>query len=687
MASSRALQFGKHLKELRLHLCQKSAETQGICPIWSYHKESTIQEKGPERIRVTSAPYPADLLQQLPNTVYGAILRGRTQNDSEKGLGYWTENGELRWITYDELVQRCQYFGSAMLAVGAVPGKSIITVNCSNSLEFAVANYSNSFYSLISCPVSANVDRDIFAHILNQVESTTAVCGNADMVESIVSSRRNFPLLKIIISLRSLSRDLISAARGQGIDVMLLQDFMELGKKTEQAPIPPSPEDTYAILYTSGTTGMPKGVQVTHQCLMATSHGVNFQAGPMKVMPKSICFSYLPTGHIYEHIYQTTILGEGGSMTYYRGDIKGILQDMQVVRPENIPVVPRILNRIYYAAHQEAKKSSLKNMLFHLAIKQKRKLLKRGIITQSTIWDRLVFKKVRDILGGNVKNVITTSAPVSAEVLEFFRMAFGCFIAEVYGSTEASCLTSTAAYDTEGGHVGALFPGVEMKLVDVPEMDYFAKDDQGEICARSPMTFKGYYKNPEATASTIKDGWIHMGDIGRWNDRGALVVIDRKKDMFKLSQGEFIAPERIENIYSMLDTIATVFIEGHATQSYCVAIAIPDEIKLRELAASLGINPKVELNELCSTREVRRAFLKKMQKVGKENGLSSFHQAQNLHLHPVTNILESNLVTNTLKLKRFHARQVFKDTIDSMYKEGPLVDLTREYISANSEQS
>uniref|UniRef100_A0A023GIJ0 Putative fatty acid coenzyme a ligase ixodes scapularis fatty acid coenzyme a ligase n=1 Tax=Amblyomma triste TaxID=251400 RepID=A0A023GIJ0_AMBTT len=163
------------------------------------------------------------------------------------------------------------------------------------------------------------------------------------------------------------------------------------------------------------------------------------------------------------------------------------------------------------------------------------------------------------------------------------------------------------------------------------------------------------------------------GDIGMWTTRGALKVIDRKKDIFKLSQGEFISPERIESVYSMMDYIATVFVTGCPTQSFCVAIVIPHEEPLRELAVSCGLDKKTPLHEICKNLTVRKALLKEMQKLGKESGLNSLHQVHNLHLHVENDLLASGLVTNTLKLKRNVARQVFANAIEDLYREGQLL--------------
>lgn len=634
---------------------------------------------GPERIRVSAIESSKDECKSKVTTVYEAILLGRTLNDNKKAFGYWSQGlTELRWISYDELLEKCQQFGSGLLGLGQEPEKSIVTVNCRGSLEYAVSHYSLSMFSMTSCPITANADKDAIAFVLGQVESSVMVCDTIEKAEFLLSCRDKFPSLRMLILVEDPTRDIVSACRSKGLEVLSWKECLERGKKAVREPIPPKPEMLYAIVYTSGTTGMPKGVPLTHQGLITTAHAVNHQAGPMKPKPNHICFSFLPTGHIYEHIYQVTLLLCGATLGFYRGDVKALLQDMQEVKPTNLPMVPRLLNRVYYKVHSEVQKNPLKNFVFKLAVKQKRKLLKKGITTTDTIWDKFVFKKIRDQLGGNIRYCVTTSAPAAAEVLNFFRIVFGCLIVEVYGSTEVSVVTSTLPYDFDGDHVGCLFDGVELKLIDVPEMNYFAKDDRGEICVRSPMTFKGYYKNPEATAAAITpDGWVLTGDIGTWTSKGTLKVIDRKRDFFKLSQGEFISPERIESVYSMLDYIAAILVDGWSTQDFTIAIVVPQEEPIRELAALCKIDKKASFADLCSNKEIRKALLAEMQALGNANGLNSLHQVQNLHLHPETNLLESGLVTSTLKLKRNCARELFKEVIRDLYDEGPLLGSSR----------
>jgi len=192
--------------------------------------------------------------------------------------------------------------------------------------------------------------------------------------------------------------------------------------------------------------------------------------------------------------------------------------------------------------------------------------------TSSWFYDTLVFKKMRDQLGGKVKYMTSGSAPINPETLNFLRIAFSAQVQEGYGHTESCGITCiTDAMDLTFGHVGGVAPSQELKLVDVPEMQYHATDKdeagvpcpRGEICIRGHNVFKGYYKNMKKTGETVdNDGWLHTGDIGVLFPNGALKIIDRKKNIFKLSQGEYVAPEKIENIYISIPHVAEVFVYG-----------------------------------------------------------------------------------------------------------------------------
>ncbi|EPB65024.1 hypothetical protein ANCCEY_15913, partial [Ancylostoma ceylanicum] len=181
-------------------------------------------------------------------------------------------------------------------------------------------------------------------------------------------------------------------------------------------------------------------------------------------------------------------------------------------------------------------------------------------------------------MGGRVRLMVTGSAPLAENVLTFVRAAMGCIVVEGYGQTEcvAACTVSMEG-DSKAGHVGMAIPSASIKLVDVPELGYFSKDEAGEVCVKGPIVFRGYYKNEEQTKEVLdEDGWLHTGDIGRWTKEGTLKIVDRKKHIFKLAQGEYVAPEKIENIYVRSKYVAQSFVYGESLKTCLIAVVVPD---------------------------------------------------------------------------------------------------------------
>jgi len=308
--------------------------------------------------------------------------------------------------------------------------------------------------------------------------------------------------------------------------------------------------------------------------------------------------------------------------------------------------------------------------LFDAALSYKMRELNSGIVRNTSLVDQLIFKKVRDGMGGKVRLIVTGSAPLGDNVLNFIRCALGCTVVEGYGQTEGvACLTITLEGDAVPGHVGVPSPCNAIKLVDVPELGYFVNKNGGEICARGANVFKGYFKNEEETRNVLKDGWLHTGDIGRWTERGTLQIVDRKKHIFKLAQGEYIAPEKIENVYASSKFVSQSFVYGEGLQNWLVAVIVPDpEVLSVELAQNTQLSG-LSMEQLCAHADVKDVILKDMLEVGKLAGLQSFEQVKDIYLSAEQFSVENGLLTPTLKSKRPQLQQYFKPQIDAMYSK------------------
>lgn len=228
--------------------------------------------------------------------------------------------------------------------------------------------------------------------------------------------------------------------------------------------------------------------------------------------------------------------------------------------------------------------------------------------------------------------------------------------------------TLTLQGDARPDHVGPPLACCDIKLIDVPEMQYFAASGQGEVCIRGTNVTKGYYKNPEKTRETIDaDGWLHTGDVGQWLPNGTLRIIDRAKHIFKLAQGEYVAPEKVENVYIRSQLIAQLFVHGESLKACIIAVVVPDVEVLKAWATKNNVPGT--LSVLCQNAQVKKLILDDMNKLAKEANLKSFEQVKDIYLHPDPFSTQNNLLTPTLKAKRPQIRKYFKPQLDDLYSK------------------
>jgi len=385
---------------------------------------------------------------------------------------------------------------------------------------------------------------------------------------------------------------------------------------------------------------------------------------------KSVHISYLPLAHIFERAIHQLMAFLGSRIGFYQGDTLKLFDDISELRPTFFVSVPRLFNRIYDKVWAGVKaKGGIASLLFKTAFNQKKAGLASGKISH-WLWDFLVFKNVQKKLGGRVKFLFTGSAPISADVIDFLRICFSCDVIEGYGQTETTAgVTVTWSGETSSGHIGSPLPCCEVKLVDVPSMNYTSDDKpnpRGEICVRGNQIFSEYYKLPDKTAETKDaDGWCHSGDIGMWDERGRLVIIDRVKNIFKLAQGEYVAPEKIENVYTKHDLVAQAFVYGDSLQASVVGVIVPDEETFVPWAKQLGYEKPFA--ELCQDEELKKKFLSVLAAHGKSNDLKGFENIRALFLESTLFSVENDLFTPTFKLKRHDAMKKYRSQIDDMY--------------------
>jgi long-chain acyl-CoA synthetase len=416
---------------------------------------------------------------------------------------------------------------------------------------------------------------------------------------------------------------------------------------------------------------------LTHGNLALAAHS-NLYAYAIGPEDRAVLLSYLPLAHIYERINQLAMIALGASIGFFSGDPLRLLEDAQILKPNYFPSVPRVLNRIYQAAMVAGDVPGVKGAIFRHAVRTKLdNLYSTGAVTHP-LWDRLVFRKIRAVLGGNLKLVVSGSAPISGEVLDFLKIALACDITEGYGMTENSavCTRGLPGDPTSGGTAGPPQPATELKLVDVPSMNYTAEDKpfpRGEICCRGPTVFTRYYKDEKNTNETVEaDGWVRTGDIGEIDECGRFRVIDRVKNIMKLSQGEYVALEKIENVYSRIPVAMQVFVHGSSLKSYLVGVVVPDPVQFAAFASRIlerrvdSADAKV-LKELCTDSRVADTMLAELNKIAAKS-LKGFEQLKRIHLSLDPFTVDDNTLTPTLKIRRRDAYSKFKVVLDALYE-------------------
>lgn len=603
-------------------------------------------------------------------TLYDNFVKGRKISDDGDYLGWKPSSNEpFKWLKYSEVNDISEQIGSAFIHFGLEPSKeTFIGIFARNRPEWVMTSTACDAYSFVSVPLYDTLGDEAINFILLQTELKLVVCDDSSKAMHLMNANTS---LKYIIVIENITDEARAKADEINIKILSLEQVKEIGKNNLKQPIPPKAEDVATICYTSGTTGKPKGALITHGSFIAIASSMLTYVEKTNLTTKEQdrYLSYLPLAHMFERISQATIAGMGGKIGFYQGDIKKLVDDMKELKPTIFCTVPRLMNRIYSKITENLEKSSpVKRAIFKYSFAQKEKEVLRGVVRKNSIYD-FAFKQIRESLGNHVKILISGSAPISPDVLHFMRVCTGCHVMEGYGATETGGACSVQLPgETSVGNVGPPFLCSMYKLSNVPEMNLDAKrDNRGEICVYGTNVFKGYYKDEEKTKEALtSDGWYKTGDIGTWENNGTLKIVDRVKNIFKLQQGEYIAPEKIENIYVRSKYVAQAFVYGNSMKSTLIGIVVPEETVIFEWAKEHNLEANME--SLSKNAELKALILKDMTDQGKLGGLKGFEQVKNIHLHNELFSIENNLLTPTMKAKRNELEKLFKVQLNDMYK-------------------
>ena len=525
--------------------------------------------------------------------------------------------------------------------------------------------------SLFTVSLYETLGPDTTEYIINH-SALPCVVTSLSHIPVLLKLKPRLPTLKVIISLDPLTNNdhpsltkkalLEELAADLGVKIYEITDVEALGDSFGN-PVyrPPAPSDIATINYTSGTTGNPKGVVLSHAAAIAgTSCSI------IGILPQvnDVYISYLPLAHIYERLTEQGALWCGVAIGYFHGNILELVDDMKILRPTGFVSVPRLLNRFAGAitaatTAQPGVKGTLSRHIVDTKLANLKDPESPSATTQHAFYDRIWGRKVASAIGlQRARVIVSGSAPIDPNIQNFLRVVLGNRLMQGYGLTETYAIAlAQQPGDLSTGNCGGVVPACEICLMDVPDMDYLSTDKpqpRGELLVRGHMLLTEYYKNPEETQKALlPNGWFRTGDIATVDSRGRFAIIDRVKNVLKLAQGEYISPERIENVYlGQLGYLAQAYVHGDSTETFLVACfgVMPDlfaPFASKVLGRTLLATDLQAVAAACKDQRVRKAVCRDLDRVGRKSKFKGYERVRNCALFVDPFTVDNELLTPT----------------------------------------
>ena len=565
--------------------------------------------------------------------------------------------GAWRDVSYTELTRTARDIARGLIALGIQPGDRV-SVLANTRPEWTFADLGIFCAAAVVAPIYHTNAPEECAYVLRHADARVLFCEDAAQLAKVDAVREHCPLLEHIVLLE-----------GEHPGALSLAGLVELGGEVPASAVDDrvrdvAPTDLATLVYTSGTTGPPKGCILTHDNFLSATRDYEDRLDLLTAGGRpGTYFMFLPLAHVMARTIQIAALDVGGTLVFWQGRADLLLDDIRETRPTYLPSVPRIFEKIFAAASSGVADEPLpQRLLFRWAIDtgaRVRALRREGrsipapLAISHRLADRLVLQKVRRLFGGELRLAASGAAPIAVEVLEFFD-ACGILVLEGWGMTE-TCAAGTinTVGDVRFGSVGRPLPGMEVRL---------AAD--GELLIRGPTVFGGYFKDEPATREALVDGWLATGDLGAIDADGFVSIVGRKKELIITSSGKNISPANIENELKLSRWIADAVVFGD-NRPYLVAMLTLDHDEAPKLAELLGIDP--DIASMARDDRVHAELRKAVDEV--DSHMARIEQIKRFTILDRDLTQAAGELTPTLKLKRAVVYDEFAGVFAGLYEE------------------
>jgi long-chain acyl-CoA synthetase len=580
-----------------------------------------------------------DVLEKLKQEKNNLTLLNRKENNT------WTSFSTTDFISNTNTVS------CALMHIGLKKGDTVAIIS-TNRPEWNFVDYGCQQVGVVTAPIYPTISLNDLKFILNHSESKVIFVSDKAIYQKIASIEKELSYVKFVFSFNEIE------------GVKHFSELLEIGKnncdlaKLETTKSSIQPNDLLTILYTSGTTGIPKGVMLSHTNLISN---VLACADFVPFKPTWRSLSFLPLNHVYERMVNTIFLYQHISI-YYLESLEAIGDTAREIKPHVFVAVPRIFERVHERIMSAGDKlTGVKKKIFNWSVKLANAYEGEGrngflYNIQRSIADKLVYTKWRAAIGGEVQFLVSGGAALNARLERVFSCA-KIQILQGYGLTETSPVIAVNRIGIDNirfGTVGPVIKGCEVKIAE----------EDGEILMKGPNKMLGYFKNPEATAEMIdQDGWLHTGDVGMFVENKFLKITDRKKEIFKTSSGKYIAPMAIENKLKECKYVENCMVIGEG-QKYASALIVPSYDNFKEFCAQNGINFTIK-EEMAEHPELKKIISNHVKEINK--GLAPYEQLKRCEIVKHEWSIDKGEITPKLSLKRKVIKEKNLDVINKIY--------------------